>query len=217
VAIDVFLSVGRTANEEQERFVAAVERCLLEHGLQPHALGRRDWSSVQPLQAVHQLMQRCAGTAVVSFERLHITQGRDVGATSPEGDLADTGLPTVWNQIEATMAYTHGHPLLVFAQDGLRSEGLLESRYDWMVQWMELDPDALQRNPCLGMVKDWRERVVTFHESRTAVPQGRDADLANRTVAEILGELRPGQLRALIGVCITVLVAAFTLGATLAG
>jgi hypothetical protein len=220
VGIDVFLSVGRTSTPEQEAFVGAVERCLLEHGLEPHTLGRNDWSSAQPLQAIRELMERCSGAAVIAFERVRIGDGVDLAGRDDDRKINDTGLPTVWNQIEATMAHVLGLPLLVFAERGLRSEGLLESRYDWMVQWVDLDPATLRVNPCLGMVEDWSTRVQKIHESRagSGPPDGlATQDIADKTLAELFGQLKPGQLRALIAGCIAVLGAAFTLGVTIGG
>lgn len=217
--VDVFMSVGRSSTPEQEEFVMAVERCLMEQGLQPHTLGRTDWSSAQPLQAIRELMERCSGTAVIAFERLHVADGVDLGRDGGQ-DIGGAGLPTVWNQIEATMAHQLGLPLLVLVEKGLRSEGLLESRYDWMVEWIELDPATLQRNPCLGMVKDWAKRVLDFDENRpeSQPPDSRPTqDIADRTLGEILGQLKPGQFRALIAGCLGVLGAAFTLGVTIGG
>ena len=58
----------------------------------------------------------------------------DLGKPEGANLLENEGLPTVWNQIEAAMAYTLGRPLLVIVEDGLVSEGLLEGKYDWIVQ-----------------------------------------------------------------------------------
>jgi hypothetical protein len=219
LSVDVFVSVGRTSTPEQEEFVAAVERCLLEQGLQPHTLGRSDWSSAEPLTAIRELMHRCSGAAVIAFERLHIENGLDLAGGDKEA-ISGAGLPTIWNQIEATMAHVMGLPLLVFVQEGLRSEGLLESRYDWMVQWVDLDPETLRTDPCLGIVKDWSRRVLDSHENKSDSRSPGDRptqDLADKTLAEIFGQLKPGQLRALIAGCIAVLGAAFTLGVTVGG
>jgi hypothetical protein len=218
MAVDVFVSVGRTSTPEQEAFVAAVERCLLEQGLHPHTLGRTDWSSAQPLNAIQELMRRCAGATVIAFERLHIADGVDLAGRDADQRIAGVGLPTVWNQIEATMAHELGMPMLVFVEKGLRSEGLLESRYDWMVQWVELDPQTLQSNPSLGMVEDWKQRVLEFDRKR--LPRAGESapqNIADKTLAEILGQLKPGQLRALVAACIAIVGAVFTLGVTIGG
>lgn len=211
--VDVFVSVGRTTTDEQETLVQAVERCLRERGLRPHTLGRSDWSSAQPLRAIEELMRRCSGTAVIAFERLRIDEGTDLGASGGERALSDERLPTTWNQIEATMAYALGHPLLVLAE-----EGLLESRYDWMVQWTPLDPDAVDLNPCRGMVEDWKQRVLEFHARRRDAAESQEpVDLAKKSVGDVVGMLRPGQLYALAGSSVTVLGGAFALGAAIGG
>ena len=125
-------------------------------------------------------------------------------------------MPTVWNQIEASMAYTLERPLLVIAEHGLRSEGLLESNYDWPIQWVDLTPGSLSTNPCLGVIQDWARRVIAFdkaHERPTASRTPITPDLGAMTVADIIGQMRPGQVKALAAAATAVVVAAFVVGA----
>jgi hypothetical protein len=206
--VDVFLSVGRASTDAQERFIEGVERCLLDQDLHPRTLGRNEWSSVQPLQAVRERMEQCSGAAVVAFERTRIGSG-----TEDERDISDEVLPTVWNQIEATMAYSLGKPLLVIGEEGLRSEGLLESRYDWFVQWLPLKEEALRTPECMGVIEDWKKRVLREQTSHEAAPPHKD--VGDKTIGELLGELRPGQARALVLGIIGVIAAAFSPGVTL--
>jgi hypothetical protein len=216
MAMDVFMSVGRTTSDEQEQFVEAVETWLRVHELRPVALGRNEWSSEQPLKAIRKRMEACAGTVIVAFERTHIHEGIDRGVPGGGGSLADRGLPTVWNQVEAAMAHTLGHPLLVIVEEGLVSEGLFEARYDWMVQWLPLEADALETAKCVGILEDWKGQLVP---PTTPVPvTGEDGpeDITGKTIGEILGQLRPGQFRALVvgtvGTLVTIAGAAFSLG-----
>jgi hypothetical protein len=196
--VEVFLSVGRTTSPEQEQFVKAVEGCLLAHDVRPVALGRNEWSSEQPLRAIRKRMEACSGSVIIAFERTHITDGTDRGRTESEGSLRDRGLPTVWNQIEAAMAHTLGHPLLVIVEKGLISEGLLEAKYDWMVQWLALEPAQLETKECLGIIGDWKRQVLERHEQRRTREEPQARDLTGKTIGEIVGELRPGQFRALV-------------------
>jgi len=218
MAIDVFLSAGRTTTPEQEQFVKAVETCLLAHELRPVALGRNEWSSEQPLRAIRKRMERCSGSVIVAFERIQIREGVDRGRPEEENLLQDRSLPTVWNQIEAAMGHTLGLPLLVIVEQGLISEGLLEARYDWMVQWLPLDPAQLGTPECLGIIGDWKRRVVAFDEQREP-PEEPAPDISGKTIGQILGELRPGQSRALVIGVISTLTAiagtAFSLGVKL--
>jgi len=159
----IFLSVGRTSTKEQEDFVKAVEDLFRSNGLVPQTLGRTYWSSIQPLKAVDDLMRQCCGTAIVAFERIHIEKGIERRGCAEEHSLEYIALPTVWNQIEAAMAYTLGHPLLVIIEKGLRSEGLLEYGYDWYVNYVNLSDLDLNEKNFHGVFVDWKNRIDKFH------------------------------------------------------
>ena len=167
--VPVFVSVGRTSTPEQERFVAAIESHMLRHALLPQTLGRNYWSSQHPLKAVDELMSQCGGAAIVGFERLRVVNGIDRRGSDKEQQIANVSLPTVWNQIEAAMAYARRLPLLVFVQTGLRAEGLLETGYDWYIQQMSLDETLLTDPAFAGIFDDWRTRVGEFHAEHHTV------------------------------------------------
>jgi hypothetical protein len=155
----VFLSVGRTFNDEQEQFVVAVEELLQAHGFKPQTVGRNYFSNQQPLKTVTELMDKCAGAVIVALERTHVREAIDKRGSPAETVLQAINLATVWNQIEAAMAYSLGLPLLVLVEDGLRSEGLLETGYDWYVNWVNLKRPVLDSREFLGVFEDWKARV----------------------------------------------------------
>ena len=129
--LNVFVSVGGTATEQQEVFVRAVEDRLRSEGLIPHTVGRNTFSADAPLKTVIQLLDNCSGTVVIALERAYFPNGTDKRGGPKETPLADIKLATPWNQIEAAMAYSRGHPLMVIVEQGIKSEGLLERGYDW--------------------------------------------------------------------------------------
>jgi hypothetical protein len=158
--IRVFLSVGRVATDQQREFVKEIEGFLQQHGLQPHTVGRNRFSVGPPLRTIMEEMNTSAGTAIVAFERKRVERGTELGGIGKKDvDLAEARYPTVWNQIEAAMAYVFGHPLLVIVEEGLRSEGLLERGHDWWVQWVEVAPGVTGGEEFLGVFSDWRARV----------------------------------------------------------
>lgn len=160
----IFLSVGRTSTKEQEEFVKAIEDFFRNNGLIPQTLGRTFFSSIQPLKAVDDLMRQCCGTVIVAFERIQIEKGIEKRGSPDERRLEYTALPTVWNQIEAAMAYTLGHPLLVIIERGLRSEGLLERGNDWYVNCVNLSDINLNERTFQGVFADWKRRVDEFYK-----------------------------------------------------
>lgn len=122
-------------------------------------------------------------------------------------------LPTVWNQIEAAMSYSRGLPLLVVVEDGLRDEGLLESRYDWYVQRVSLTTDALATTEFRGVLADWATQVKAHAEGRSSNPDKPSVpvDPADVTVKQLLGALTVPQLWGALGAVGAVLVAVATL------
>ena len=166
----VFLSVGRTSNDKQETFVKTIEEYLQANGLTPQTVGRTYFSSQQPLVAVSELMHECAGTVVLAYERVHLVDAIEKRGNPKEAHLTKINLPTVWNQIEAAMAYMVGHPLLVLVEDAMKYEGLLETGYDWYVKTINLEDNILEDPEFLGMFSDWKRRVEAFHANLSEEP-----------------------------------------------
>lgn len=166
MARNIFISVGSTANDQQEAFVRAVELRLESEGLNPQTLGRNTFSSDAPLKKITELLDSCDGTVVIALERSFFPAGMDKRGGPNEADLSDVRLPTPWNHIEAAMAYSRKLPLLVIAEAGLKSEGLLERGNDWYVQWIKPVPSALATREFNGILADWRSKVEAFARSR---------------------------------------------------
>jgi hypothetical protein len=76
--------------------------------------------------------------------------------------LKNISLPTVWNQVEAGMAYTLGQPLLAIAESHLRNEALLEAGYDWLINWVDLSPASLSSNEFQTTFLKWVEKVEQY-------------------------------------------------------
>ncbi len=157
--IDVFLSVGRTATPKQEAFVAAVQALLRTQGFNPRTVGRTDFTTEKPLQTILDVMRACQGTVVIAFERIHIERGVELPGGASATPLEHASLPTVWNQIEAAIAYALGHPLLAIAESHLRDEGFLEKGYEWFVEWVDLDIPSLEERHFTEAFKAWKKRV----------------------------------------------------------
>jgi hypothetical protein len=218
VGQEIFLSVGKTSTPMQEAFVTAIERHLQVNGLFPKTVGRSAFSSDQPLKLVSDLMKECSGTVIVAFERTYIESGIERRGSSDEKTFSKMPLPTVWNQIEAAMAYTHGHPLLVIVEDGLKGEGLLEKGYDWYVQSCKLDGSVLAGPEFVGVFADWKRRVETHsvHASTTDSEKSTPTSPEALTLGDILKALTVTQLWAIISglgaLLVAVATTAFKLG-----
>jgi hypothetical protein len=209
MSIDVFVSVGSNSKPEYEKFISEIEQFLRDNGLNPRAVGRTDFSAIQPLKFIEQVMNECSGTVVIAFERIHLEQGFEKRGSNVEKPLSNVNIPTVWNQIEPSMAYVLGHPLLVIVENGIRSEGLLETGYDWYVQWVDINDSTIQKRQFLGVFADWKKRVEEYKTSgkKGLSKKTTPIDPKELTVSQIIGSLKPSQLWAIIVIVVTAIVA----------
>lgn len=204
---DVFVSVGGTATKEQETFVCAVEERLRSEGLIPHTVGRNTFSADAPLKTVTGILDSCTGTVVIALERKYFPAGVEKRGGPNETQLTDVKYATPWNQIEAAMAYSRGHPLMVIAEQGITAEGLLEPGYDWYVQTVIPEPAALNTAEFNGVLASWKAKL--------SVPQTKSIDVKKTTeitIGEIVGNMRPTQLWSLLGAIFALVAGAFALG-----
>lgn len=218
----VFLSVGRAFTPEQERFIGAFEGFLRVQGLTPETVGRTYIKNQQPLRSVAECMRQCSGAVVLAFERVFITEGEEKRGSSDAVAIHGAAVPTVWNQIEAAMAYTLDLPLLVIVERSLLSEGLLEKGYDWYVKSIQLDPGALADKELVGLVADWKAKVEEHHQTKSASElsaaqtPAKALEIENRSIGDIMASLKPGQLWAVLvaiaAILSAVATAAFKLG-----
>ena len=182
----------------------ALEEYIRAQGMTPRAVGRSDFSSMHPLKFIQDLMNDCSGTVIIAFERVRVIDGLDRRGSSEEKKISNEILPTVWNQIEAAMAYVLGHPLLVIVENGARNEGLLEAGYDWFVQRVDLSPSVFTSKQFVGVFSDWKKRVEASHK--------RKIDVANLTIGEICSSMKVSHLWGVLAAIGVIVGAAFTIG-----
>lgn len=90
----VFVSVGATANAQQEEFVRAIEERLRSEGLIPQTIGRNTFTSDAPLKAVTELLDQASGAVIIAFERTFLVSGLEKRGGPHESKLHNIKLPT---------------------------------------------------------------------------------------------------------------------------
>jgi hypothetical protein len=163
LSVDIFLSIGHALTPEQELFVDATKALLKSHDMVPRTVPRTDLALKQPLKHITDVMRACSGTIVVALKRIQIINGTELQDSSGTSQLKNVSLPTVWNQIEAAMAYSMDQPLIALVETGLRNEGVLEEDYDWYVKWLDLNPESLSEPGFLGLFALWKKNVMNYH------------------------------------------------------
>jgi len=210
--INIFVSVGGTANDEQETFVRAVEERLRSEGFNPHTVGRNTFSADAPLKTVNTLLDKCSGTVVIALERTYFSSGVQKRNGPQEVKLSETCLSTPWNQIEAALSYGRGLPLLVIVADTVKSEGLLEPGYDWYVQRVKPITASLNSNEFNGVLSSWKQKIAS-----TPKPNIFDKDLSKITINQFISASTPGQLWSVLGAMATIVSISVAIGAKFFG
>lgn len=206
----VFVSVGTTSSEQQESFVRAIEDRLRTEGLSPHTLGRDTWSADAPLRVITELMDRCVGVVVVALERTYYPSGIERRGGPRETKVIEVKLPTPWNHIEAAMGHTRGLPLMVIAETGIKSEGLIDGGHEWYVQWVRPEIAALNSAEFNGVLASWKRKLLQ-KPKRASHP----SNPSEFTIVDLIGSLKLAQLWGLLGAVAALLASAFALGAKL--
>ena len=127
--IPIFLSYPKPYLKVQEEFIERINKALQDRGLEPRTLGVTDYDMNAPLTAIRRLMLESSGMITIAFRRSLIEKGvekpqSDIGYK--EHKLSDKWLTSPFCQIEPAMAYQLGLPILIFREDGVIDEGVLE-------------------------------------------------------------------------------------------
>jgi hypothetical protein len=210
---NIFISVGGTANEKQESFVSAIEARLRSENLVPNTVGRNKFSSDSPLKTIIELLDECSGTIIIALERTYFPSGIEKRGGSMETTINEIRIPTPWNQIEAAMAYSKGQPLLLIIEEGLKNEGLIEKGYDWYIMRVKPDISSLATPEFNGVLASWKKKVEDYQSNKQAsVLKTQTLDPSALTVGEIIKNLKPAHLWAIIVALAGIISGAFLLG-----
>jgi hypothetical protein len=194
----IFISIGSAGTPLQEEASETIFQTLEVAGLSPRQMDKNEWSSEQPLRAIKRIIEQCEGIVVIAFSRYRFVSGTEQKKGGVEQSLSDVRLPTVWNHIEATMAYMKGLPLLVIAEHGLHEDGLLEGRYDWKVFWTDFKPEQLKSDAFVGYLESWKRLVLDGMKSRSQHTADAEIDFSKISIRQLAGRLSVPQMWAVL-------------------
>ncbi|NQZ11778.1 MAG: hypothetical protein HRT35_31895 [Algicola sp.] len=151
----IFLSVGATYNEQQESFVRAFEDFLVKNSCERLTVGRGNYRADQPIYAARELMQSADAVIVLAFTRLTIEKAIEKPGSENQVVIENRCLPTVWNQLEAAMAFGLNLPILIILEQGLHQEAMLKDRHEFRVIVTEMDSDLFTEDEFKGTFVHW--------------------------------------------------------------
>ncbi len=119
--MQIFVSRPTWISPEFEEGLKIFLMNLANMGLTPRTLGSTDYPSKTPLDEVLEIMDQCQGAIILGYPQLKIDSGLIKGSviSSP------ITLPTEWNHIEASLAYSKSLPVMVLHHSGV-SRGVFD-------------------------------------------------------------------------------------------
>jgi len=206
-AHQIFLSVGNPDTDAQEQFVAAIEAYLVSHNCEPQTVGRSKYSGRQPVQAARDTIGECDGALVIAFERTRILDGLDRPGRANPTAIKGESHPTIWNQMEASMAYAHNLPLLSVVQQGVKRQGMLSDRIEWVAIEEDLQVGLLRTEKFKQVFAEWLVHVEEARTRKTSAVKAEKAepDLATLSVGYVMSHISIPQLIAILGGAFTLL------------
>lgn len=121
----VFASIQWQLNMEQRLMWSRVRDYLEQVSLQIVTL---DGISRDPFPHLRHAVLSSHGMIVIAFERFRCAQGYEYGLAGAPFPHGERRISSVWNQVEAAMAYQAGIPLLILLESGLSQEGILDAQ-----------------------------------------------------------------------------------------
>ena len=127
--ISIFLSYPKPFLQNQVDFITAVKKHLSDRGFEGRTLGVTDYDMKEPLTAIRRLMLESNGLISIAFRRLKIESAfgkpaSDIGESDYK--INDQWLTSPYCHIEPAMAFQVGLPILIFREEGVIPEGILE-------------------------------------------------------------------------------------------
>jgi hypothetical protein len=190
VTMKVFLSVGATYSEQQERFVSAFELFLSQNSCERLTVGRGTFTARQPILQARDLMETVDAIVVLAFTRTEVKLSVEKPGSPEATEIKNVKYPTIWNQLEAAMAFGLKIPLLVVVERGLHQEAMLKDRLEFRALTTPLDPEFFSTAEFKGVFADFK-RIVN---DRAKVTENKRAKTALLSVGDLLRDLRPDQL-----------------------
>ncbi|WP_057833250.1 hypothetical protein [Colwellia sp. TT2012] len=200
--IEIFISKGGDESTLQRAFVDAVIDALKTAGIKSRIMFENEWSHEQPLKVIKKTISECDGLLVIAYTRSEFEKGKELRCNI-EKELTNIKLPTTWTHIEGAIAYAYELPMWIIAEDGLKSEGLIEKGYDWNVYWSNLDVDEVKSDKFRGYLQSWKLAIEEKKSAKSNMEL--EIDLSKLGLGKLFAMISLPQLWKLLGVLATII------------
>lgn len=168
--IPIFLSYAKPFNKNQERFINKVNLHLEENGFTSQTLGVNYHGISAPLVNIKTMMSECYGLLSIAFRRAYVEKGTGKPGTElanqEEYDISEKWITSPYCQIEPSMAFQIGMPILIFRENEVIADGILEKGViPHYMPVFDLDTpidEYFKSSEWTKLIKDWKVLVLKY-------------------------------------------------------
>jgi hypothetical protein len=176
--IPVFLSYATPYNRLQSLFLDRIIMELRNVLLFPRTLGVSDLETEVPIAAIRHMILSSYGLLAVAFRRVLIERAVSRPGTPREMVYTNQWLSSPYLQIEPSMAYQQGLPILILVENGVIQDGTLGGILElgatpFFIPRFSLDNEAsieafFNSTFWKPIFMDWVGQVRAYYESLTS-------------------------------------------------
>jgi len=122
--IPVFLSYATPFTDLQGIFLENVIKAMRSFLLFPRTLGPTDQFTETPLTSIRRMMLSSYGLMAIAFRRSFVTKAVSKPGTAQQQIFENFWLSSPYLQIEPSMAYQQGLPLMLLVESGVSTNGV---------------------------------------------------------------------------------------------
>jgi hypothetical protein len=128
-------------------------------------IGQSDHRSESPLDEVIKLMTKCKGTLVLGVPQIEI----ELGMLKGNSINNKIELATEWNHIEAALAYSIGHPLLIIHHTGVNRGIFDRGASNAFIYEIDMNDHTWSvSSEISGGLRNWKSKFGDQEEARNA-------------------------------------------------
>ena len=162
----IFISMGTPYTPDYAKYRDELEDFLRDQcQLDQRIIDKNEFPTGNPLTKIRDVMKSCNGLIAIAYERTHVADGAGKRGSSQQFEIKDKDYTTVWNHIEIAMAYSMNLPIYVLCQEGLVTDGLIENKDYWRIQFAKIVPGEMQSYAFGEGIRLWAKDKVMKSKS----------------------------------------------------
>lgn len=146
---------------------------MRKDGFDPRTIGKNEYGKLAPLEKIRKTMDECHGLLAVALRRAYIEKGTgkpdaNLKRHTPY-DISKSWITSPFCQIEPSIAFQKEMPILIFREEGVIADGILENGIvgSYMPEPFNLDSSTsgyFSSLEWVQLISEWKTDVVEYEK-----------------------------------------------------